>query len=297
MRGLIYKALSYCEIKGWLLMKRELKGRLALILLAASWGGTFPAMKIAVSNLDVFFFLFLRFAVALLVFVLILILTGRKPYPSLKGLSLGVVVFLGFLFQVFGIKYTSAINSAFITSLNTPLIPILGFLIFGRKPSLRAILGIALGMVGLALLTEAYRIASISIGDLLTFICAFLWALQILLVDRLSKNMDVLKLAYSESISVLTLSALFSLLTGENWAKPGDNALAAIIYTGVIATAFAFYIQAWAQRVVSPEIAGLILLLEPVFATIFAFLILQEMLNLIEALGAILILLSIAISM
>jgi drug/metabolite transporter (DMT)-like permease len=297
MRGLIYKALSYCEIKGWLLMKRELKGRLALILLAASWGGTFPAMKIAVSNLDVFFFLFLRFAVALLVFVLILILTGRKPYPSLKGLSLGVVVFLGFLFQVFGIKYTSAINSAFITSLNTPLIPILGFLIFGRKPSLRAILGIALGMVGLALLTEAYRIASISIGDLLTFICAFLWALQILLVDRLSKNMDVLKLAYSESISVLTLSALFSLLTGENWTKPGGNALAAIIYTGVIATAFAFYIQAWAQRVVSPEIAGLILLLEPVFATIFAFLILQEMLNLIEALGAILILLSIAISM
>jgi drug/metabolite transporter (DMT)-like permease len=297
MRGLIYKALSYCEIKGWLLIKRELKGRLALILLAASWGGTFPAMKIAVSNLDVFFFLFLRFAVALLVFVLILILTGRKPYPSLKGLGLGVVVFLGFLFQVFGIKYTSAINSAFITSLNTPLIPILGFLIFGRKPSLRAILGIALGMVGLALLTEAYRIASISIGDLLTFICAFLWALQILLVDRLSKNMDVLKLAYSESISVLTLSALFSLLTGENWAKPGGNALAAIIYTGVIATAFAFYIQAWAQRVVSPEIAGLILLLEPVFATIFAFLILQEMLNLIEALGAILILLSIAISM
>jgi len=297
MRGLTYKALSYCEIKGWLLMKRELKGRLALILLAASWGGTFPAMKIAVSNLDVLFFLFLRFAVALLVFVLILILTGRKPYPSLKGLGLGVVVFLGFLFQVFGIKYTSAINSAFITSLNTPLIPILGFLIFGRKPSLRAILGIALGMVGLALLTEAYRIASISIGDLLTFICAFLWALQILLVDRLSKNMDVLKLAYSESISVLTLSALFSLLTGENWTKPGDNALAAIIYTGVIATAFAFYIQAWAQRVVSPEIAGLILLLEPVFATIFAFLILQEMLNLIEALGAILILLSIAISM
>jgi len=279
------------------LKKGELKGRLALILLAASWGGTFPAMKVAVSNLDVFFFLFLRFAVALLIFVPILILTGRRLYPSLKGLGLGVVVFLGFLFQVFGIKYTSAINSAFITSLNTPLIPILGFLLFGRKPGLRAVLGIALGMVGLALLTEAYRIASISIGDLLTFICAFLWALQILLVDKLSKNLDVLKLAYSESISVLTLSALFSLLIGENWTKPEDNALAAIVYTGVIATAFAFYIQAWAQKVVSPEIAGLILLLEPVFATMFAFLILQEMLNLIEALGAILILLSVAMSM
>jgi len=278
------------------LKKGELKGRLALILLAASWGGTFPAMKIAVSDLDVFFFLFLRFAVALLIFIPILLSTGRRLYPSLRGLSLGVIVFLGFLFQVFGIKYTSAINSAFITSLNTPLIPILGLLFFRRKPGLRAILGIALGMVGLALLTEAYKIASISIGDLLTFICAFLWALQILLVGRLSKNSDALELAYSESISVLTLSALFSLLIGEYWAKPEDGVLVAIMYTGIIATAFAFCIQAWAQRVVPPEIAGLILLLEPVFATIFAFIILRETLKLIEALGAVLILLSIAIS-
>jgi drug/metabolite transporter (DMT)-like permease len=278
------------------LKKGELKGRLALILLAASWGGTFPAMKIAVSGLDVFFFLFLRFAVALLIFIPILLSTGRRLYPSLRGLSLGVIVFLGFLFQVFGIKYTSAINSAFITSLNTPLIPILGLLFFRRKPGLRAILGIALGMVGLTLLTEAYKIASISIGDLLTFICAFLWALQILLVGRLSKSSDALELAYSESISVLTLSALFSLLIGEYWTKPEDGVLAAIMYTGVIATAFAFCIQAWAQRVVPPEIAGLILLLEPVFATIFAFLILRETLKLIEALGAVLILLSVAIS-
>jgi len=278
------------------LKKGELKGRLALILLAASWGGTFPAMKIAVSDLDVFFFLFLRFAVALLIFIPILLSTGRRLYPSLRGLSLGVIVFLGFLFQVFGIKYTSAINSAFITSLNTPLIPILGLLFFRRKPGLRAILGIALGMVGLALLTEAYKIASISIGDLLTFICAFLWALQILLVGRLSKNSDALELAYSESVSVLTLSALFSLLIGEYWAKPEDGVLVAIMYTGIIATAFALCIQAWAQRVVPPEIAGLILLLEPVFATIFAFIILRETLKLIEALGAVLILLSIAIS-
>jgi drug/metabolite transporter (DMT)-like permease len=151
-------------------------------------------------------------------------------------------------------------------------------------------------MVGLTLLTEAYKIASISIGDLLTFICAFLWALQILLVGRLSKSSDALELAYSESISVLTLSALFSLLIGEYWTKPEDGVLAAIMYTGVIATAFAFCIQAWAQRVVPPEIAGLILLLEPVFATIFAFLILRETLKLIEALGAVLILLSVAIS-
>ncbi len=277
--------------------KRELKRRLALILLAASWGGTFPAMKIAVSGLDAFFFLFLRFTVASSILVLILLLTGRKPYPNLKGLGLGVVVFLGFLFQVFGIKYTSAINSAFITSLNTPLIPLLGVLLFRKKPGLKAIFGIALGMVGLALLTEAYRVTSTSIGDLLTFICAFLWALQILLVGRISEKSDALELAYSESVSVLILSALFSLSIGEKWIRPENSIVVAVMYTGVIATAFAFCIQAWAQKVVPPEFTGLILLLEPVFASIFAFFILQETLNLVEALGAVLILLSVAISM
>ncbi|MEM3104423.1 MAG: DMT family transporter [Candidatus Bathyarchaeia archaeon] len=277
--------------------RRELKGRLALILLAASWGGTFPAMKIAVSGLDVFFFLFLRFAVALLIFTPILLSTRRRLYPNLEGLGLGVVVFLGFLFQVFGIKYTSAINSAFITSLNTPLIPLLGLLLFRKKPSLKAIFSIALGMVGLALLTGAYKMTSSSIGDLLTFICAFLWALQILLVGRLSEKSDALGLAYSESISVLILSALFSIFIGENWIKPENSTVIAVMYTGVVATAFAFYIQAWSQKVVPPEFTGVILLLEPVFASIFAFFILQETLNLIEALGAILILLSVAVSM
>ncbi|MBS7611471.1 DMT family transporter [Candidatus Bathyarchaeota archaeon] len=253
-------------------------------------------MKIAVSSLDVFFFLFLRFTVALLILIPILLLARRKPYPNLKGLGLGVVVFLGFLFQVFGIRYTSAINSAFITSLNTPLIPLLSFLLFRKKPSLKAIFSIALGMVGLVLLTEAYRVTSISIGDLLTFICAFLWALQILLVGRVSEESDALVLAYSESISVLTLSALFSLSIGENWIRPENNILVAVMYTGVIATAFAFYIQAWAQKVVPPEFTGLILLLEPVFASIFTFFILQETLNLVEALGAVLILVSVAAS-
>lgn len=253
-------------------------------------------MKVAVSGLDVFFFLFLRFTVALLILVPILLLMGRRPYPNLKGLGLGVVVFLGFLFQVFGIRYTSAINSAFITSLNTPLIPLLGFLLFHKKPSLKAIFGIALGMVGLALLTEAYRITSTSIGDLLTLVCAFLWALQILLVGRLSEKSDSLGLAYSESVSVLLLSALISLSIGENWVKPENSTVVAVIYTGAIATAFAFYIQAWAQKVVPPELTGLILLLEPVFASIFAFLILRETLDLIEALGAILILVSVAVS-
>ncbi|MCD6444305.1 DMT family transporter [Candidatus Bathyarchaeota archaeon] len=276
--------------------KEELKGRIMLVLLAASWGGTFPAMKIAVLDLDVFFFLLLRFCVALATFIPLLALTRRRMAPDLRGLGLGAVVFLGFLFQVFGLKYTSAINSAFITSLNTPLVPLLGFLIFHRKPGLKAVLGIVIGMLGLMLLTGAYEMKTVSIGDLLTFICAFLWALQILLVDKVAKKVDALELAYSEAISVFALSTIFSLSAGEVWKTPSEDATIAVIYTGAVATAFAFYAQAWAQRRVTPEIAGLLLLLEPVFASVFAFITLGEALNLIETLGAILILLGIVIS-
>ncbi|HDD69314.1 MAG TPA: DMT family transporter [Candidatus Korarchaeota archaeon] len=272
------------------------EGKLLLFLLAAAWGGTFPTMKIAVLDLDVFFFLSLRFGVALLSFIPLLILAGRRLVPELRGMTVGVVVFSGFLFQVSGLKYTTAVNSAFITSLNTPLVPVLGLLLFRRKPDFRAVLGIILGMVGLALLTGVYKGTAISLGDFLTFLCAICWALQILLVDIVTKRMDALELAYSESVSVFLLSILFSLLAGERWMLPKGGAMLAVMYTGVIATTFAFFAQARSQETVSPEFTGLMLLLEPVFASLFSFLILKETLSPIEVLGALLILLGIKIS-
>jgi drug/metabolite transporter (DMT)-like permease len=273
-----------------------LKGKLLLVLLAAAWGGTFPVMKIAILDLDVFFFLLLRFGVALLSFIPILILARRRTVPDIRGVGLGFVVFSGFLFQVFGLKYTTAINSAFITSLNAPLVPVLGFLLFRKKPSMRAILGIILGMIGLALLTGVYKGIALSIGDLLTFMCAISWALQIILVDMVTKEVDALELAYSESTSAFFLSILSSLAVRERWKLPAAKGTLAVMYTGVIATTFAFFAQAWSQERVSPELTGLMLLLEPVFATFLSFLILRETLGPIEALGALLILLGVGIS-
>ncbi|HIE22734.1 MAG TPA: DMT family transporter [Candidatus Korarchaeota archaeon] len=273
-----------------------LKGKLLLVLLAAAWGGTFPVMKIAILDLDVFFFLLLRFGVALLSFIPLLIISKRRTVPDIRGVGLGFVVFSGFLFQVFGLKYTTAINSAFITSLNTPLVPVLGFLLFRKKPSTRAVLGIILGMIGLVLLTEVYKGIVLSTGDFLTFICAISWALQIILVDVVTKEVDALELAYSESTSAFLLSILSSLAVRERWKLPAVKGTLAVMYTGLIATTFAFFAQAWSQERVSPELTGLILLLEPVFATFLSFLILRETLSLIEALGALLILLGVGIS-
>ncbi len=274
----------------------RLKGKLLLVLLAAAWGGTFPVMKIAILDLDVFFFLLLRFGVAILSFIPILILFKRTIIPDVRGLVLGIVVFSGFLFQVFGLKYTTAINSAFITSLNAPLVPVLGFLMFRKKPNMRAILGIILGMVGLALLTGVYRGIALSIGDLLTFICAISWALQIILVDIATKEVDAAELAYSESTSAFFLSILLSLAVKERWKIPAIKGTLAVMYTGVIATTFAFSAQTWSQERVPPELTGLMLLLEPVFASFLSFIILGETLDLIGALGALLILLGVSIS-
>ncbi len=278
-------------------MRREdFQGKVLLVLLAAAWGGTFPTMKIAILDLDVFFFLSLRFGIALLSFIPLLILTKRRIIPDVRSMGVGFVVFSGFLFQVFGLKYTTAINSAFITSLNSPLVPFLGLLLFRRKPSWRAILGIIIGMLGLALLTGVYRGITISKGDLLTFLCAISWALQILLVDVVTRDIDALELAYSESFSVFVLSAISSLAIGEKWVMPNESGMLAVAYTGIVATTFAFFAQARSQEMVSPELTGLMLLLEPVFASFFSFIILREILGVIEVLGALLILLGVKIS-
>lgn len=256
-----------------------------LFLLAAAWGGTFPAMKLALSELEVFYFLSLRFGIALLSFIPLLLLTERKLIPDLDGLSIGLMVFSGFMFQVLGLKYTTAINSAFITSLNAPLVPIIGFLLFRRKAKRREILGIILGMFGLALLTGVYKGAKPSIGDLLTLICAVSWAMQILLVDRVTKMLDALELAYSESFSTFLLSTALSFLLRENWTFPDLKGAIAIFYTRIIATTFAFFTQAWAQKRESPEFTGLMLLLELVFASLLASLILKESLGFVRFSG------------
>ncbi|RLG46597.1 MAG: hypothetical protein DRO06_04170, partial [Thermoproteota archaeon] len=99
---------------------------LAILLVAAAWGGTFPAMKAALEEADPLGFLFTRFAVA----IPALALLGGRPTP--RSMAVGLVTFAGFALQLEGLAETTASKSAFITGLNVPMVPLVGALLFGE---------------------------------------------------------------------------------------------------------------------------------------------------------------------
>ncbi len=278
------------------LRAQRLQGVAGILGVAALWGGTFPAMKHAFQTSDPMPFLAVRFAFASAALWAGMRLTGRRPRVTRWGAATGVLVFMGFAFQLEGLAGTSATKSAFITGLNAPLVPAIEYLAFGRRPSARSILAVSLGVVGLGLLTGAIWGIPLSRGDALTLVCAFIWAAQVVAVDRLARSTDPASLALSQFLPTLGLAALLSPLLGETSLPTTWPAAASAAYTGLLATALAFFLQAWAQARVPPEAAALGLLAEPVFAAAFSWALLGEALSLTQAAGAALILMSIPLS-
>jgi len=273
-----------------------LGGILGVLGVAALWGSTFPVMKLAFSQADPMPFLAARFAFASLALWAAIRISGAKPKISREGLAVGVLVFLGFALQLEGLAGTSATKSAFITGLNVPMVPLIEYVAFRRKVRLRAALAIALGLLGLSMLTEAVRGIAPSRGDVLTLGCAVLWALQIVAVDRLARDIEPASLALNQALPTLCLALLVSPLLGERTLLPSPPVLGAAAYTGLMATAVAFSMQAWAQRRIPPELAALGLLSEPIFATAISYALLGESLPPIQLAGAALILISIPLA-
>lgn len=271
-------------------------GIIAILTVAALWGGTFTAMKSAFYSADPMPFLLTRFALALLILSVLYSIRGRRPKLSQIGMLAGLMVFLGFALQMEGLTGISATKSAFITGLNAPLVPLFELILFRRRPKARAVLAIFLGVFGLALLTEVVHGMPLATGDILTLGCAVAWALQIVVVDRASKVLSPDDVAFNEFLVTLALALVSVPVLGEYNMPLDPVVIAAVLYSGILATVVAFYLQAWAQERISPESAALGLMAEPVFAYAFAWLLLGEFLSPLQLIGALLILVSIPLA-
>ncbi len=268
-------------------MRREHQGVAIAVLTSAIWGATFPVMKLALNDASPLAFMTLRF---LLASALLILIVRRLTYCR-KGVMLGVLVFLGFYLQLLGLKFTTATKSAFITGMSVVFVPLIDYLVFGRRPRPKVLLAAFLGITGLALLTEV-TYSPVNLGDVLTLGSAVAWAGQIMAVDRLVGRLSPRSVALYQSIPPFLLSAAFSLLGSDFTLRPTLGLAVALIYTGGIATALGLSLQAVAQEMISPEAAALSYLSEPIFAALFASLMLGEAMNLTQATGALLIITS-----
>lgn len=277
-------------------MKRaQLTADASLLLVTAIWGATFVMVQDAVTGFPVFAFLAMRFALAA-VALLPFFLRGKAIRSNdfsrsvrrratevattnwLPGILVGLALFAGYAFQTFGLRETTPAKAGFITGLSVALVP-LGQAIFLRRPPRRnSILGVGLATVGLALLTLQADL-SVSRGDLLVFACAVAFAGHILLMGRYAPDWPPLRLAFVQITTVAVLSGAAALLLERPIGWPAGNVWFAAAFTGLLATAFAFFVQSRAQQATSPTHTALIFAAEPVFAGLFSFLLIGEVLG------------------
>jgi drug/metabolite transporter (DMT)-like permease len=246
---------------------------LALIVVTAVWGVTFVQVKDAVEVYPLFAFLAVRFAIASAT----LAPFGIRRIGSLDrrgflaAVGLGSLLALGYALQTAGLARTTVSSAGFITGLCVVLTPITALVLFRDRIAAVAWLGVALAMVGLGMLSGID--AGSALGDALVLGGAGVWALQIVLLERVTSDYDPVALTFTEMLAACVGFTAIALALGDLSVPHGWTVWGALIVTGVFASAFAFLVQTWAQRELSATRTALVFALEPVFAGIAGYLL------------------------
>src|SRR5947207_3519224 len=214
------------------------------------------------------------------------------------GLFCGALLGIGFLLQTEGLQRTTASRSGFLTGLLVVTVPLLEFALFRKRPPWPALLGVALAFTGLSTLSAPWADASQAtlLGDWLTVGCAIVFAGHIIALGRLAPRHPVLPMLLLQLATVCALAAAFGpLVEAQHFATAQARLWLALLYLALFATLLAFGIQTWAQKILPPVRVALISSLEPVFAALWAALLIGERLSGRELFGGALIILGVAV--
>ena len=262
---------------------------LTLLFVTLVWGATFPVMKLATASLSGVEISALRFVVAAVCMAPFALRASRAAWRD--GALLGAVALVSYVTQAYGLQFISSNRSAFITTLNVLMVPLLGFLFFGSRPTKVLLVAAVLACAGIGLMS--WDGGAHLWADLATVVCALAYALYVILLSQRTSRHSARQLAATQIIWMALLGNLWMLLdnlgTGRwdtlpervmNWPILGG-----LLYLGLVATAAMLFLQAIAQRHVPADKAAVIYAMEPVFAALFAWIWLSEVLTLRMALG------------
>ncbi len=250
------------------LFPRLSKAEVVLILITVIWGGTFLIVKHAMTSSGPMFFVGLRFAAAAFIVGLLSFRSlGELTLTELKaGVGIGVAIMLGYGLQTMGLQTIPSSQSAFITALYVPFVPLLQWLVLGRRPGLMPSIGIALAFIGLMLLSGPNGTPlQFSAGEIATVVSAVAIAAEIILIGACAGKVDVRRVTVVQLATASVLSFLMVVPTGEH--LPDFSWLLVTTALGLGACSAAIQVAMnWAQKTVSPTRATVIYAGEPVWA-------------------------------
>ncbi|MGB3634063.1 MAG: DMT family transporter [Rubrobacteraceae bacterium] len=257
---------------------------LLLVGVTAVWGWTFVVVQDAITAYSVLGFLALRFILA--GGALALFLAPRMTWRTLfVGLGIGLTLALGYLFQTWGLLYTTPTNSGLITGLFVVFAPLTAWALFKVRIPPLIIGAVVLSLFGMVLLTG--QSASLGrLGDALTVVCAAGLGAHIALLSRYAPEHDAGALALAQMLSAGGLFSVMWVASPGSISAPPVEVWFAIALTGLVASAGAYYVQTTVQQHIPAARAATILTMEPVFAALFGFWLAGDRLSPIQLVGA-----------
>lgn len=265
------------------------KGEVLLLFTAIIWGTAFIFQSISAELIGPFLFNGSRFFLGGL--VILPFLFKKDPNNDFKkeiqsGIILGIIMFIAPNLQQFAMANTSAGKAGFMTSLYIILVPILSFIFLKKRISKRIFISLVLAMIGLYLLCGAsldFRFSDISL-----ILCAFFFALQIIVVEHYVKWVNPLKMSCLQYLIAGGLSLICAFIFEDFNLTNYASALPSILYTGIFSTAVAYTLQIIGQKTVDATVASIIMSLESTIAALSGYIFLHQSLSLYELEGCIL---------
>ena len=270
------------------------RAELALLMVAVMWGLSFPLIKVSLEYLPPFTFLAARFVLGAVLFTA----ATRWGLPSRAavrpGILLGLLLAVSYAAQTWGLQYTTATRSAFVTGLNVVMVPFLYPVLTRLLPGKAPVFGALVAVLGLWLLTQPGG-QGINRGDAATLICALGYALYVIVLEVVTQKQDY-RPVLQVQMWVLPLCFLLP-AAGEAGGIAGLNLEAGLcIAAAAVLLLVTMGLQNHFQKDTTATKASVIFASEPVFAAVFAFLMFGEVLAGLQWLGAALIIAAIVIS-
>tara|TARA_B100001121_G_scaffold298966_1_gene307164 strand:+ start:353 stop:1243 length:891 start_codon:yes stop_codon:yes gene_type:complete len=270
------------------------------------WGTTFIAQDTGMDNIGPFTFNAVRFFVGFLAIIPLALLFELKKFKSEFKLDfktfatlsflIGLSLFMGSALQQVALLYTDVANAAFFTIFYVPMVPIIIFLFKKKSIHWSVWPSVVLCLIGGYLLTNFYD-ATVRLGDTLVILGALFWSTHIIFTGIIVTKYNLpLTLGAIQTLLVALFSFVIGLIYEEFIFENILNEVDSILYAGILSGGFAFVLQIYAQKNITPAPAAIIFSLEGVFATIAAWFLLNQILGINNILGCLFILCGVLLS-
>lgn len=283
--------------------KKTLANELILIVVTLIWGIATVYQEIGMKHLGPILFTSLRCFIAFLfLFPVVLIrylihkdtsgLYNKKVIIS--GTITGIATAAAMTVQQIGIMLEGAGKGGFITSLYIIFVPILG-LFFKKKPTLNIVIALIIAAIGMYCINYNGGVFSFGIGSIFLLLGAILYAIQILLIEKLSPDNDAIKMSSVQFLVAALIILPFAFIFEDNTFTGIKGAFPALLFCGVFSSGIAFTLQIYSQKHLPASLAAVIMSFESVVSIVFSVIILKYSYGLIEIIGCILIFLAIIV--